>query len=85
MDVYENSDKFIAVFSVVHSLPQERLLMTNKHKKLSDILLYWTFNNFNESEDGLTSSPQQEAVTLFLGYVQIFAVNQRNFNNNSEL
>ena len=39
MDVYENSDKFIAVFSVVHSLPQERLLMTNKHIKLSVIIL----------------------------------------------
>ena len=49
------------------------------------ILLSWTFSNFNESEDDITSSPQQEAVTLFLGYVQIFAVNQRNFDKNSEL
>ena len=49
------------------------------------VLLSWTFNNINESEDGLTSSPEQEAVTHFLESVQIFAANQRNFDKNSEL
>ena len=49
------------------------------------ILLSWTLNNFNESEDDLTSSPQQEAVTHFLGSIQIFAANHRNFDKNSEL
>ena len=59
--------------------------MTNNHIKPFVILLSWSFNNFNESVDGLTSSPQQEAVMLFLGYVQFFAVNQRNFDKGSEL
>ena len=36
-------------------------------------------------KDDLTSCPQQEAVILLLGSVQIFAANQRNFDKNSEL
>ena len=59
--------------------------MTNKHIKLSVILLSWTFNNFNESEDDLTSCLQQEVVILLLGSLPIFAAKQRNFNKNSEL
>ena len=59
--------------------------MTNKHIKLGVILLSWTFNNFNESEDDLTSCLQQEVVILLLGSLPIFATKQRNFNKNSEL
>ena len=59
--------------------------MTNKHVKLSVILLSWTFNYFNESDDDLTSCLQQEAVILLLGSVQIYAANQRNFDKKSEL
>ena len=33
-------------------------------------------------KDDLTSCPQQEAVILLLGSVQIFAANQRNFDKN---
>ena len=36
-------------------------------------------------KDYLTSCPQQEAVILLLGFVQIFAANQRNFDKNSKL
>ena len=36
-------------------------------------------------KDDLTSCPQQEAVILLLGSVQIFAANQGNFDKNSEL
>ena len=59
--------------------------MTNKHIKLSVILLSWTFSYFNESDDDLTSCLQQEAVILLLGSVQIYAANQRNFDKKSEL
>ena len=59
--------------------------MTNKHIKLSVILLSSTFNNFNVSERWLNLLSQQEAVLLFLGSVQIFAANQKNFDKNSEL
>ena len=59
--------------------------MTNKHIKLSVISLSSTFNNFNVSERWLNLLPQQEAVILLLGSVQIFAANQKNFDKNSEL
>ena len=59
--------------------------MTNKHIKLRVILLSSTFNNFNVSERWLNLLPQQEAVILLLGSVQIFAANQKNFDKNSEL
>ena len=35
-------------------------------------------------KDDLTSCPQQEAVILLLGSIQIFAANQRNFDKNIE-
>ena len=58
--------------------------MTNKQIKLSVILLSWTFNNFNESKDDLTSCLQREAVILLLRSMQIYAANQENFDKKSE-
>ena len=60
--------------------------MTNKHIKLSVILYYLGLSIISMSlKDDLTSFLRQEAVIPLLGYVQIYVVNQINFDKKSEL
>ena len=60
--------------------------MTNKHIKLSVILYYLGLSIISMSlKDDLTSFLRQEAVIPLLGYVQIYAANQINFDKKSEL
>ena len=53
--------------------------MTNKHIKLSVLLLSWTFNDFKMIlKDDFTSCLQQEAVILLLESISISFCSQLN-------